>query len=53
MTLKTCPAGHKVTTKNAWRVARTLLGLWFTCPYCQTTLILRPKQKGGLNEKEN
>lgn len=48
MTIKKCTCGETITTKNAERVSRNGIGLWFTCSSCGSTSI----KKGSKNEKK-
>jgi DNA-directed RNA polymerase subunit RPC12/RpoP len=55
MKLKTCTCKHEITTKNAERVIRCkdehFGGLYFNCPKCKSTAILRKKKPQPENTK--
>ncbi len=48
MKLKTCTCKHEITTRNAIKVVRFkdehFEGLYFTCPKCKSTGLLRNKK---------
>jgi hypothetical protein len=46
---KTCSCGQTLTTKNIKNKGRNSLGLWFDCKKCESTSLLRPKDKSILN----
>lgn len=43
MIIKKCTCGKTITTKNAKRVIRDEMGLYFNCPFCHTTLFIKDK----------